>query len=168
MSAAKAKKKPSGSGLGIDAITGQFEHAFLAGLGAMSKTRKAGAKTFDALVAEGEAFRERASDKTESLIDDVQKAIRNMTSKAEFDATGLMDKVRDASNLDRLQDVFDTRVAAAMDRLNVPSKNDINEINRKLDAILKRLEARTARGAATARRTTKKTAAKTAKRRTAA
>ena len=121
-------------------ITEQLEQAFLAGIGALSNAQKAGEKTFDSLVKQGEAFRKKTTKKTESLIDDVQEAIRDMSGDAQSKATGLLDQMRSKSNLQKLQHAFDTRVAGAMDRLNVPSKNDIDKINAKLNKILKAVD----------------------------
>ncbi len=147
----------------VNEITEQLEHAFMAGLGALSDAQKKGAKTFDSLVKEGEKFRKKTTSKTESLIDDVQDAIRDMADDAQSKATGLLDQVRDKSRLDKLQSAFDTRVADAMDRLNVPSKNDIDAINKKLNKIIRLLndEAKpAAKKATTRKRPTKKPAAK--------
>jgi ubiquitin-protein ligase len=89
-----------------------------------------------------------------------------MTDDAQSKATGLLDQVRDKSKLKKLNNVFDTRIADAMDRLNVPSKNDVDAINKKLNKILKLLDdkpkaaPRKAR-AATKRKSAKKTAKKT-------
>jgi poly(hydroxyalkanoate) granule-associated protein len=121
-------------------VAEQLEHAFLAGLGALSNAQKAGEKTFDSLVKQGEQFRKKTTKQTESLIDNVQDAIRDMSDDAQSKATGLLDQVRGKSNLSKLQGAFDTRVADAMDRLNVPSKNDIDKINRKLNKILRALD----------------------------
>ena len=123
-------------------VTEQFEDAFLAGLGALSNAQKAGAKTFDSLVKQGETFRKKATKRTEALIDDVQDAIREMNEDAQSKATGLLDQVRDKSNLKKLNSAFDSRVAGAMDRLHVPSKNDVDAINKKLNKILRLLEAK--------------------------
>jgi len=121
-------------------VVEQLEDAFLAGLGALSNAQKAGEKTFDSLVKQGETFRKKTTKKTESLIDDVQDAIRDMSEDAQSKATGLLDQVRDKSRLKKLNRVFDARVADAMDRLHVPSKNDVDDINRKLNKILKLLD----------------------------
>lgn len=158
-------------------VAEQFEDAFLAGLGALSNAQKAGAKTFDSLVKQGEAFRKKTTKRTESLIDDVQAAIREMNEDAQSKATGLLDQVRDKSNLKKLNRAFDSRVAGAMDRLHVPSKNDVDAINKKLNKILKLLEtkpkaapkakakpkARKKVAKAPAKKTAKKAAAKTVK-----
>ena len=149
-------------------IAEQLEQAFLAGIGALSNAQKAGEKTFDSLVKQGEAFRKETTRKTEALIDDVQEAIRDMSGDAQDKASGLLDQMRDRSNLRKLQNAFDSRVADAMDRLNVPSKNDIDKINAKLNKILKAVESKPkapAKKAATSskRKTAKKVVRKSAK-----
>ena len=140
MAARKGTTKQKDSDKKVAEVTEQFEHAFLAGLGALANAQKAGEKTFNKLVKEGEAFRKKTTKRTESLIDDVQDAIREMTDDAQSKATGLLDQVRDRSKLKKLPKVFDARVADAMDRLNVPSKNDIDKINTKLNKIMRLLE----------------------------
>ena len=142
-------------------VAEQLEHAFMAGLGALSDAQ--GAKRFESLIMEGEKFRKKTTTKTESLIDDVQDTIRDMAGDAQSKATGLLDQVRDKSRLDKLQSAFDTRVADAMDRLNVPSKNDIDAINKKLNKIIRLLNEQgttAAKKKTTRKRTTKKPAAK--------
>ena len=141
----------------------QLEQAFLAGVGALSNAQKAGEKTFDSLVKQGEAFRKKTTKKTESLIDDVQEAIRDMSGDAQDKASGLLDQMRDKSNLRKLQGAFDSRVADAMDRLNVPSKNDMDKINAKLNKILRALDDKPVKVAPKARKAVKKAAKKPAK-----
>jgi poly(hydroxyalkanoate) granule-associated protein len=122
-------------------FTQQLENVFLAGLGAMANAQKMGTETFDALVKDGEKFRAQTSKKTDSLIDEVQGNIREMSAGAQERAEGLLDRVRDKAQFGKLQGAFDKRVADAMDRLNVPSKNDIDKINKKLNKILRAIEA---------------------------
>ena len=160
MAGKKRNTKQRDSDKTVAEVTEQFEHAFLAGLGALSNAQKAGAKTFDSLVKQGESFRKKTTKKTESLIDDVQKAIREMSDDAQSRATGLLDQVRDKSNLKKLNSAFDSRIADAMDRLNVPSKNDVDAINKKLNKILKLLDDKPATATRKTRRTAKKTTRK--------
>jgi poly(hydroxyalkanoate) granule-associated protein len=136
----KSTKKQKDTESRVGEVAEQLEHAFMAGLGALSDAQKKGAARFDSLVKEGEKFRKKATSRTESLIDDVQDAIRGMADDAQSRASGLLDQVRDKSQLDKLQDAFDARVADTMDRLNVPSKNDIDAINKKLNKIIRLLE----------------------------
>lgn len=163
MAGKKSTRKQKDSDTRAGEIAEQLEHAFLAGLGALSDARKEGARKFDTLVKEGEKFRKKTTSKTESLIDDVQGAIRDMADDAQSKATGLLDQVRGKSSLDKLHSAFDSRVAGAMDRLNVPSKNDIDAINKKLNKILRLLDDQgkpAAKKKATRKSTTRKKAAK--------
>ena len=130
-------KKESKAKQRVSEFTEQLDNVFLAGLGAFANAQKMGSETFDTLVKDGEKFRKEASKKTEKLIDDVQDSVREMRDDAEERAEGLLDRVRDRSKLNKLQSAFDKRVADAMDRMNVPSKNDIDKINKKLDKLLK-------------------------------
>ena len=133
----QSKQKDSGR---TAEIAEQLENAFLAGLGALSNTQKAGGKAFDKLMKQGESFRKDASDKTESLIDDVQDAIRGMADDAQTKATGLLDQMRETPQMSKLQSVFDARVDSALDRLGVASKHDLDKLNAKLDRLLKSVE----------------------------
>lgn len=170
----KSTRKQKDSDTRVGEVGQQLENAFLAGLGALSDAGKKGAERFETLVEEGEKFRKKAANRSETLIDDVQDAIRDMAGGAQSKATGLLDQVRDTSRLDKLQSAFDSRVADAMDRLNVPSKNDVDAINKKLNKIIRLLDAQgkpaakkpaakrkpAAKKTVTRKRTTKKPAAK--------
>lgn len=163
MAGKKPTKKQADNESRVGEVADQLEHAFMAGLGALADAQKKGAARFDSLVKEGEKFRRKATSRTEALIDDVQDAIRGMADGAQSRASGLLDQVRDKSQLEKLQSAFDSRVADAMDRLNVPSKNDIDTINRKLNKIVRLLEGQgkpAAKKKATRKRATKKPAAK--------
>ena len=119
----------------------QLENVYLAGLGAFANAQKMGTETFDALIKDGEKFRKEASKRTERLIDEAQSNLREIGEDAQDRAEGLLDRVREGSKFDKLQGAFDKRVADTMDRLNVPSKNDIDKINKKLNKILRSIEA---------------------------
>lgn len=163
MAAKKSTKKQKDTEVRVSDLAGQLEDAFVAGLGALSDVRKKGAKRFESLVKEGEKFRDKTTNRTEALIDDVQGTIREMADDAQSKASGLLDQVRGKSQLDKLQSAFDVRVAATMDRLNVPSKNDIDTINKKLNKIIKLLDEQgkpAAKKKTASKRTTRKPAAR--------
>src|SRR5208282_2660902 len=77
---------------------------WLAGLGAFSKAQQEGVKMFEALVAEGEKFQERTKTAADERLADVREK-----------ATGTWDK---------LEKVFEERVARALHTLSVPSRKD--------------------------------------------
>ena len=133
----------------------------------MSDAQKKGAKRFDSLVKEGEKFRKKATSRTETLIDDVQDAIRDMAGDAQSRAGGLLDQVRDKSQLSKLQSAFDTRVGDAMDRLNVPRNNYFDAINKMLNKIIRLLDEQ-GKPAAIKKTTRKRAAKKPATRKKAA
>ena len=85
---------------------------WLAGLGAFAKAQEEGGKVFDALVREGEGIQAR----TRKLTDE---KIAVVTGKA-------------AGTWDRLEQVFEERVARALGSLGVPSKKDIDKLSRRV------------------------------------
>jgi topoisomerase IA-like protein len=60
-----------------------------------------------------------------------------MAEKAQSRASGLLENVREASHLERLEGVFDERVSRALHRLGVPTHDEAVAMNAKLDRILK-------------------------------
>lgn len=85
---------------------------WLAGLGAFSKAQEEGTKVFEALVKEGEAIQKRTRDAAEDKVGEVRKGV-----------TGTWDK---------LESVFEGRVARALHSLNVPTKKDIDALSARI------------------------------------
>ena len=88
---------------------------WLAGLGAFSKAQQEGVKMFEALVAEGEKFQER----TKTAADERFAEVREK-------ATGTWDK---------LEKVFEERVARALHTLNVPTRKDIDLLSKRVQEL---------------------------------
>ncbi len=158
MAKRKSKSKQKVSGSKPDDISDQFEAAFLAGLGALDNARKAGTKTFESLVQQGEAYRRKTTNRTEAMIDEVQSTIRDLAGDAQSKATGLLEQVRGTSQIDKLGRVFDSRVDDAMQRLGMPRKKDLDALNSKLDRILAKIDSQ--KSAAAKKKTAKKKTAK--------
>lgn len=85
---------------------------WLAGLGAFAKAQEEGTKVFEALVKEGESIQKRTRDAAEDKVAEARKA-----------ATGTWDK---------LETVFEERVARALHSLNVPTKKDIDALSARI------------------------------------
>jgi poly(hydroxyalkanoate) granule-associated protein len=85
---------------------------WLAGLGAFAKAQEEGSKVFDALVKEGESIQ----NKTRKVADE---QIAVVTGKA-------------VGTWDRLEQVFEDRVARALSSLGVPSKKDIDKLSKRV------------------------------------
>lgn len=85
---------------------------WLAGLGAYSKAQEEGNKVFDALVKEGET---------------IQKKTRKVADEKMAEVAG-----KAAGTWDRLEQVFEDRVARALSSLGVPSKKDIDKLSKRV------------------------------------
>jgi poly(hydroxyalkanoate) granule-associated protein len=85
---------------------------WLAGLGAFAKAQEEGTKVFEALVKEGEKIQTRTREVAEDKFAEARKA-----------ASGTWDK---------LESVFEERVARALHSLNVPTKKDIDTLTQRV------------------------------------
>jgi poly(hydroxyalkanoate) granule-associated protein len=107
------------------------QQIWLAGLGAFAKAQEEGGKVFDALVKEGE---------------NIQSKTRKVTDEKIAQVAG-----RAAGTWDRLEQVFEDRVARALGSLGVPSKKDIDKLSKRvveLTAVVHALTEEKAKAAA--------------------
>lgn len=122
------------------------QQIWLAGLGAFAKAQEEGNKVFDALIREGEAIQKRTRKITEDKVTE-------MAAKA----TGTWDK---------LEQVFENRVARALNSLGVPTKDDVAALAKRVAELKAEVEKlnRGAKAAAKpkAARAPRKTASKSA------
>ncbi len=134
-----------------ETIRDSAQQIWLAGLGAFAKAQAEGNKVFDALVREGESIQS----KTRKVAED---KVTEMAAKA----TGTWDK---------LEQVFENRVAKALSSLGVPTKSDIEALTKRVAQLTAEVEKLngpsakatvTAKPAATRRPAAPKAAAKTA------
>ncbi len=122
----RAKRDPgSDSQLG-DAVRDSAQQIWLAGLGAFARAQLEGTKVFEALVKEGNALQRRALPAAEERLGEVAglvtRAAGELSSKA-------------SESWDRLEQVFENRVARALARLGVPSTRDIQELTGLLNEL---------------------------------
>lgn len=96
---------------------------WLAGLGAFAKTQEEGNKVFEALVKEGEAIQK----KTRKLADEKMSAVRKDADRKVATVT-----TKAAGTWDRLEQVFEDRVARALSSLGVPTKKDIERLSKRV------------------------------------
>ncbi len=124
------------------------QQIWLAGLGAFAKAQQEGTKVFDALIREGEAIQRRTRKVTEDKVTE-------MAAKA----TGTWDK---------LEQVFENRVARSLHSLGVPTRDDVAALAKRvaeLKAAVDKLNAaaaRTAKPKSAAAKPTRRAAPKSA------
>ena len=130
---AKAKK-PSFQGAVHDISQGDMLEAihqiWLAGIGAVATARKEGPQRFEQLLEEGA----RISDKARKVADNAVK-----TALEQVQAT-VGSRVKDAQSqandaLDNLEKIFQTRVHRALNRIGVPSAEEIASLSRRVQSL---------------------------------
>ena len=102
------------------------QQIWLAGLGAFSKAQAEGGKVFEALVKEGVSLQRKTQTVAEDKITEVTSKMTNM-------AGGLSGKA--TQHWDKLETIFEERVAKALNRLGVPSAKDVDALMARIDAL---------------------------------
>jgi poly(hydroxyalkanoate) granule-associated protein len=151
-----ASKSPSQAPL-QDNLKDSAHQIWLAGLGAFNKAQEEGSKMFDALVQEGLSMQRKAQSTAEEKLAEASDKVNTMAQEFSSRATGQWDK---------LESLFEERVARALDRLGIPSAREVKALSTRLAELEKRSTARTAAGKKAA--PAKKAAAKKAAPRKAA
>lgn len=140
-SSAKTKATSKNASPLSGAIKDSAQQIWLAGLGAFSKAQAEGGKAFETLVKEGLSIQRKTQAVAEERISEATHRVSDMASDFSSKATGKWDK---------LENIFEDRVAKALNKLGVPSARDV-------DALIKRIDALTlqVKGAAATGKTTK-------------
>ncbi len=107
-------------------IRDSAQQIWLAGLGAFAKTQEEGAKVFEALVKQGKSFESR----TRRLAETKMSEVSGQWSKTAGEATA-----KAAATWDKLEQVFEDRVARALRRLGVPTNRDIELLSKRVEAL---------------------------------
>lgn len=111
------------------------QQIWLAGLGAFAKAQAEGMKAFNNLVKEGETLQSRTS-----------KAAGAKVAEAAAKASGTWD---------RLEQVFEDRVARALSSLGVPTKKDIETLSKRVAELTEVVQKLSGENPAPRRRTAK-------------
>lgn len=114
---------------------------WLAGLGAFAKAQDEGGKVFEALVKEGKTLEARTRELAQAKVAELTKNVGKAGEQASNRATQTWDK---------LESVFEDRVARALSRLGVPTNKDLQGMTKKLEALTAAVQKRS-RGATPAK-----------------
>lgn len=132
---------PAGAGLHEQAerfsrrVSESAQQVWLAGIGALGRAQAEGSKLFETLVKEGESLEERSrqeSERGESLRDSVENTLGQARERA-------------AGTWDRVEKSFEDRVQRVLRRMQIPTRDDVETLNDRLDALnarLNRMEAK--------------------------
>jgi poly(hydroxyalkanoate) granule-associated protein len=134
----------------VDAVLTSAQQIWVAGLGAFARAQKEGSELFDKLVQEG---------------GELQKLSERLAPEKSFLAGGAMSRLAEnvgkqaSGSLDKLEKAFEDRVAHALRRLGVPSRDEVESLSREVAELKAKLAAARMQSAKTAAR---KSAAKSA------
>jgi poly(hydroxyalkanoate) granule-associated protein len=97
-----------------------------AGLGAFTKAQTEGTKAFEALVKEGVSFQRKTQSAAEEKINEATQKMTSMATDISSKASGQWDK---------LESIFEDRVAKALNKLGVPSAKDVSALIARIDEL---------------------------------
>ena len=110
------------------------QQIWLAGLGAFAKAQAEGSKVFDALVKEGRTIHSKTRKMAGSKVSEMTNTLGKMATKATGQANDSWDK---------LEQVFESRVARALHRIGVPTNKDINNLAKHVEELTASVEKST-------------------------
>lgn len=105
-----------------------------AGLGAFAKAQEEGGRVFNKLVEEGTNLQRRTRSMAEDKVSEVTDTVTKVADGVSKQASGSWDK---------LEQVFEDRVARALSTIGVPTQKDIQELTRRVEQLSRAVTATT-------------------------
>ncbi|MFZ4478917.1 MAG: phasin family protein [Rhodoferax sp.] len=146
---------------GVLPLTGSVKDSaqqiWQAGLGAFNKAQAEGSKAIEALIKEGVSIQRKTQTVAEEKISEASNKMSSMATDISSKASGQWDK---------LESIFEDRVAKALNKLGVPSAKDVNALIARIEDLnrsVQKLSARAAAPKAVAKTATRSAAVKAAK-----
>ena len=109
-----------------NSVKDSAQQIWQAGLGAFNKAQAGGTKAFEALVKEGVSLQRKTQSAAEEKISEATQRMTSMATDISSKASGQWDK---------LENIFEDRVAKALNKLGVPSAKDIDALIARIDAL---------------------------------
>jgi len=110
-----------------------------AGLGAFTRAQAEGTKAFEALVKEGTSIQRKTQAAAEEKISEATNKMSNMATDISSKASGQWDK---------LENIFEERVAKALNKLGVPSAKDVTALIDRIEELNKTVQKLSAKAPA--------------------
>ena len=110
-----------------------------AGLGAFTRAQAEGTKAFEALVKEGTSIQRKTQAAAEEKLSEATNKMSNMATDISSKASGQWDK---------LENIFEERVAKALNKLGVPSAKDVTALIDRIEELNKTVQKLSAKAPA--------------------
>ncbi|BEP45327.1 phasin family protein [Variovorax sp. 375MFSha3.1] len=152
-----ATQDDDSNGKAADRIKDSAQQIWLAGLGAFAKMQQEGSKAFEALVRDGAGMQKKTQQAAEETLAQAQQRMAGFASEFGTKAAGQWGK---------LENIFEERVARAMEKLGAPSAADMAALQARVEALeaqLKKAQQGTATATAARKTAARKAAAPAAK-----
>ena len=147
-------RKSSGLLLNAKSITESAQQIWLAGMGAFTRAQAEGSKLFETLVRDGLSLEQTARKFAGSRASAVRDAVEGQVEQA---------RERAADTWDKLEKVFEERVQRALVKLGVPTREDLQTLNARVEKLTEALRQSKGGASQTAARTRTPAKAATAK-----
>mgnify|MGYP000532759276 CR=1 FL=1 len=132
-----ATQKPPISGKTPNPVTGRVQESaqqiWLAGLGAFAKAQDEGSKVFQGLVNEGLELQRQTKAAAEEKLAEASARLRSLAEASTLRVANLSAKA--AQPWDKLETIFEERVAKALNHLGAPSLEDFEALKAELAAL---------------------------------
>ena len=129
------------------AVKESAQQIWLAGLGAFAKAQEGGGKVYESLMKEGLSIQRKTQAVAEEKLSEATSKMANMAGDIQSKA---------GQQWDKLENIFEDRVAKALNKLGVPSAKDVEALIARIDELNKSVQKMSAKTSAA------KTAAKPA------
>ena len=118
------------------AVKESAQQIWLAGLGAFSKAQEGGGKVFESLMKEGLSIQRKTQAVAEEKISVATSKMANMAGDIQSKA---------GHQWDKLENIFEDRVAKALNKLGVPSSKEVDALVARVDELNKSLQKMSAK-----------------------
>jgi poly(hydroxyalkanoate) granule-associated protein len=127
------KNKPAkAAGIHLSgSVKDSAQQIWQAGLGAFTRAQAEGSKAFESLVKEGVSIQRKTQAAAEGKITEATAKMSTMATDISSKASGQWDK---------LENIFEERVAKALNKLGVPSAKDVSALISRIDELNKAVQ----------------------------
>lgn len=113
------------------AVKGSAKQIWQAGLGALTRAQAEGTKAVESLVKESMSIQRKTAAAAEEKISEATNKMSTLATDISSKANGQWDK---------LENIFEERVAKALNKLGVPSAKDVNALIARIDDLNKAVQ----------------------------
>ena len=113
------------------AVKESAQQIWLAGLGAFAKAQEGGGKVYESLMKEGLSIQRKTQAAAEEKISEAASKMANMAGDIQSKA---------GQHWDKLENIFEDRVAKALNKLGVPSATDVEALIARIDELNKSVQ----------------------------